>query len=92
MARYTEYRLATLAAEHFTPSATIRALPDFQPWAEARDSVRRAIVRGVTNARLDVQRREVAYPVGAALALLLDESRPSWRGEYLEHLFALPMR
>ena len=90
VARYTEYRLATLAAARFTPSPAVRALPDFQPWAEARDSVRRTIVRGVSNARLDVQRREVAYPVGAALALLLDTARPSWRSEYLEHMFALP--
>ena len=90
VARYTEYRLAALAAERFTPSPAVRALPDFQPWAAARDSLRLHIMRGTSMARLDSHGREVAYPVGAALALLLDTARPSWRAEYLERMFALP--
>ena len=90
VARYTEYRIAALAAEHFTPSPAVRALPDFQPWAAARDSLRLRIVRGTSMARLDRHGREVAYPVGAALALVLDAARPSWRAEYLERMFALP--
>ena len=90
VARYTEYRLAALAAERFTPSPAVRALPDFQPWADARDSLRLRIVSGTSRARLDSHGREVVYPVGAALALLLDTARPSWRAEYLERMFALP--
>jgi hypothetical protein len=90
VARYTEYKLAALAAERFTPSPAVRALPDFQPWAAARDSLRLRIVRGTSMARLDSHGREVAYPVGAALALALDTARPSWRAEYLERMFALP--
>ena len=89
VARYTEYRIAALAAERFTPSAAVRALPDFRPWDVVRDSVRNGIVRGTENAHID-RGRGVVYPVGAALALLLDAARPGWRDEYLTRPFALP--
>jgi hypothetical protein len=89
-ARYTEYRIAALAAERFTPSAAVRALPDFKPWSDVRDAVHRSIVNGTAEARLDTDGRTVAYPVGAALAMVLDRVRPAWRTEYFERPFALP--
>lgn len=90
VARYTEWRLAALAAARFTPSPAMRALPDFQPWSAVRDSVFRAIARGTARARLEVHRREVVYPVGAAMALLLDARDAGWRRQYLERPFAMP--
>lgn len=90
VARYTEYRIAELAAERFTPSEAARALPDFRPWAQVRDSVRVAAVRQVSSSRLPAHGRSVAYPIGAALALVLDTARPGWQREYFDRPFALP--
>lgn len=40
--------------------------------------------------QLDKHRREAAYPIGAALAMVLDSARPEWPREYFERPFALP--
>ena len=88
VARYTELRLAELAARRYAPTSALKALPDYVPFAEVADSLRAGILApGATDV---ARRRRVAfYPLGAALALTLDEMVPGWRSRYLEHPFDL---
>ncbi len=84
VARYTEYRLASLAAadEHATPFHG-------RPWRAVRDSVFRAIVRGTARSDLAKHRREVVYPVGAAIAIVLDADEAQWRDRYFARPFSI---
>jgi hypothetical protein len=83
-ARYTEYRLASIAAAD--PGAdTFHG----RPWPVVRDSIFRAIVRGTAGANLARQRREVVYPVGAAIAIVLDAHDPTWRDRYFSRPFVM---
>ena len=82
VARYTELQAARFAAAHFTPSADFRALPDFVPFDAAAERIEAGIHAGL-RAPLGRDRRVAFYPVGAATALLLDETLPGWRSPYL---------
>ncbi len=88
VARYTELRLAEIAARRYTPTSAFRQLPDFTPFATVADTLRARIVApGATD--LGRHRRVAFYPLGAALALVLDDEVPGWRGRYLAHPFDL---
>jgi hypothetical protein len=89
VARYTEYRLARLAAERYAPSGAFRALPDYTPFAEAAEALRAEILTGTREAQLGRARRVALYPLGAATALLLDAAAPGWKRRYLERMFSL---
>ena len=89
-ARFTEYAAARAAAESGEPSAEFQTLPDYQPYRQAADAGLRSLRRELENLDLARQRRVAFYPVGAALALLLDESRPDWKRAYIRHPFRLP--
>ena len=87
--RYVEYRTAALAAHRYA-NRDMHAI-SAQTWDVARDSIFRAIVRGTSRAALSRHKREVAYPVGAALALVLDVAEPRWKERYFEDMFTLPI-
>ena len=89
IARYTEYRVAQLAAEKYKPSESFRNLPDFTSFGQVADDVRKRIFRQLSSQRLGESRREVVYPFGAAEALLLDRLKPSWRSRYFVDMFDL---
>jgi hypothetical protein len=89
VARYTEYRLARLAAERYAPSDAFRALPDFTSFADAAEALRGEILAGLSDPRLGTARRVALYPVGAAMALLLDVVAPGWKRRYFERMFSL---
>lgn len=89
VARYTEYRIARLAAESYQPTAAFRALGDFREFAEVAAAFERRIRADLETADLDGQKRIAFYTYGAAEALLLDRVRPDWRREYFAKKFSL---
>jgi hypothetical protein len=89
-ARFIQYAVARTAAERWEPSADFRRLPDYEPYGQAAESARQALRRELAELDLARQRRVAFYPIGAALALLLDGARPDWKEEYTRHPFRLP--
>jgi hypothetical protein len=89
IARYTEYRLAELAAAHYRVSKEFRALPDYQSFAELAKSTRARIFRQLAVQKLGEAKREVVYSFGAAEGLLLDQINPGWRRRYFVEKFEL---
>lgn len=89
IARYTEIRLAALAAAQDAASPAFRKLPDYQPYAEVEKALRGALAKELADERLDQAQRTVVYNFGAAEGLLLDLVRPGWRDRYLVDRFTL---
>lgn len=89
VARYTEHRVAEIAAGQYEPLPAFGALGDFVPYAEAADSLRRALAVEMASLDLAAWKRVVFYPLGATEALLLDGARPGWRRRYFEEPFYL---
>ena len=91
VARYTEYRIASAAAWHYTPSKEFAALKDFTPTAFADDAEGALvnIVRDLQKIPLDKWQRVAFYPFGAAEALLLDYVNPKWKKRYFTEKFFL---
>lgn len=89
VARYTELRVAELAAAAAEPPAEFRALPGYEPYGAVASQLKGAIFEALQTGTLSEQRRIVFYPLGAATALLLDRVAPDWRTRYLLEPFAL---
>lgn len=89
MARYTEYRVAQLAAERFRPSKEFRELPDYLPLADIARTTYEGIFSQLRNQKLGAAKREVVYSFGAAEGLLLDQLKPNWRRRYFVEKFDL---
>lgn len=89
VARYTEYAVAKAASAAGAPLAEFRKLPDFEPYDSAYR--RRLLDLRQELARLDLarDRRVAVYPVGAALALVLEATRSDWKQAYVREPFAL---
>jgi hypothetical protein len=91
VARYTEYRITSEAARHYTPSKEFAALKDFTPTAFA-DDAEGALVKILADLQtlsLDKWQRVAFYPFGAAEALLLDRVNPNWKKRYFTEKFFL---
>lgn len=86
-ARYTEYRIAELAARMYKPSKEFRALKDFKPFKSVADETMKNILKELTALRLDEYGRVAFYPLGAGEALLLDETNPKWKERYFVEKF-----
>jgi hypothetical protein len=90
VARYVEYAAARAAsADSAKPSAAFEGLADYQPYSAAAAEARRGLRRELEHLALGRQRRIAFYPVGAAMALLLEETRPDWKQAYGRRPFAL---
>ncbi len=87
VARYTEYRIAQLAAESYQPSKEFRALKDFSPFNEVADKAMKNILRELATLKFDEYQRVAFYPFGAGEALLLDRANPEWRSRYFAEKF-----
>lgn len=87
VSRYTELRVAELAARHHRPTRAFRALADFKPFGETAEEIRRDIVRELSTLRLADYKRVAFYPLGAGEAILLDRLDPRWRGRYFSERF-----
>jgi hypothetical protein len=90
VARFTEYAAARAAVHAGNPNADFRSLPDYQPYDQASDSALRGLRRELAQLDLAQQRRVTFYPIGAAWALLLDQTRPDWKRVYARQPFTLP--
>lgn len=89
VARYTELKVARLAATRYAPSAAFRALPDYRAYASVAAQLEQQIRDELSTVLLGDAKRTAFYPAGAATALLLDRVRPSWRAEYFARPFVL---
>jgi hypothetical protein len=89
IARYTEYRIAELAARSYPPSTAFRRLKDYRPFAEIAQETRRGILNELATVKLEDSKRVVFYALGAGEGLLLDRVNPRWRQRYLFEKFYL---
>ena len=83
VARFIEYAAArAAAAESGEPAAGFRTLADYEPYSAVAAEGRRSLRRELEQLELGRERRIAFYPIGAAMALLLEETRPKWKADY----------
>ena len=88
IARYTEWRIAELAARKYKPSKEFRALKDYATFEEVADEIlNKQIMASLPMLQLEKWERIVFYPFGAAEGLLLDRANPKWQSRYLTEKF-----
>jgi hypothetical protein len=87
IARYTEYRIAGLAAKKHKPSKEFRALKDYQPFTQMADQIKNNILKQLSTLQLDEYQRVAFYPLGAGEALLLDSAKTKWQNRYFAEKF-----
>jgi hypothetical protein len=88
VARYVEYATLQQAASR-RAGAAFRSLPDYEPYASALQRRQQALRQELDSLVLGENRRVAFYPIGAAIALLLDRVRPDWKREYARRPFQL---
>jgi hypothetical protein len=89
VARYVEYACARLASGTVQPAEAFRRLPDFIPYAEVASAMHERLLHDLQTLDLGASRRVSFYPVGAAMALLLDQTTPDWKERYFMAMFRL---
>ncbi len=89
VARYTEYRMAKLAAEKYMPTADFQALADYTTLQSCAQSILEGTLTELEQLSLADYGRVAFYPVGAGEGLLLDQVSPGWRGHYFTEWFDL---
>ena len=83
VARWVEYAAAQLAArDGQPPAAAFRALPDFEEYDALAQRQRRALHEELRHMPLAERRRVAFYPIGAAMATLLDARSHDWKRRY----------
>ena len=88
IARYTEWRIADLAARKYKPGKEFIALKDYTPFSEVADTtLSKQIMASLPTLQLEKWERNVFYPFGAAEGLLLDRANPKWQSRYLTEKF-----
>jgi hypothetical protein len=86
-ARYVERAVARRAARFGEPAPEFQRLPDYEGYdkAAAADHLSAALL----DLDLGAQQRVAFYPLGDALARVLDQTRAGWKRAYTERPFAL---
>ncbi len=87
LARYTELRIAKLAAAEHKPSEKFRALKDFTSFEAVADQIMSETMRELSTLRLEDYKRVAFYPLGAGEGLLLDRANPKWQSRYFADKF-----
>jgi hypothetical protein len=88
IARYTEWKIADLAARKYKPSKDFHALKDYTPLREVADTImNKHIMASLPTLQLGKSERNVFYAFGAAEGLLLDRANPKWQSRYLSEKF-----
>ena len=87
VARYTEYRIACLAATSTRPGKYFAALSDYTPYAQTAVAIHDRIFAELPQMSLANTERVAFYSYGAAQALLLDTANPRWQQRYLNEKF-----
>lgn len=88
-ARYTEYRIAKLAAGKYKPTKKFRLLKDYKPFKTVADETLKNIIKELTTLRLENYGRVAFYPLGAGEAMLLDKTNSKWKKRYFTDKFYL---
>ena len=89
MARFMEYAAARAATMSKQPSVEFRSLPDYQPYGRIVASDSLSLRQQLEQLDLGRQRRVAFYPIGAAIALLLEKTRHDWKQGYARRPFEL---
>jgi hypothetical protein len=89
VARFIEYAAARAAAGLEEPSPEFRRLPDYLPYDAAAGKALGGLSRELEQLDLKKQRRVAFYPIGAGIALLLEQTRSDWKLAYAERPFTL---
>jgi hypothetical protein len=89
IARYTEYRMAKLAAANYRPTKAFRALRDYEPFRDVAEKIKSGVMNELSNSKLEDSKRVIFYALGAAEGMLLDRANPRWRQRYLVDKFYL---
>ena len=87
IARYTEHRVAGLAAMMHKPSKEFQALKDYQPFNQVADEINNNILKQLSTLQLDEYQRVAFYPLGAGEGLLLDRTKAKWQNRYFVNKF-----
>ena len=87
VARYTEYRVAELAARKYKPSKQFRKLKDYQPFKTIAGETMKNILKELTTLQLENYQRVAFYPLGAGEALLPDRVNLKWKERYFTDRF-----
>jgi hypothetical protein len=88
IARYTEHRVAKLAASDYTPTPEFRSLKDFTPFDEVAASLLKTIKSELADIMLSKRQRVAFYSVGAAEAMLADLAHTNWQERYFAEKFS----
>ncbi len=89
IARYTEHRIAQIAAQSYRPSKAFRRLDDYTPFIEVARNLEQGILDELNNNELADLKRVKFYALGAGEGLLLDRANPRWRSRYFVERFYL---
>jgi hypothetical protein len=89
IARYTEYRVAQLAAKDFKPSKQFKSLKDFSSFEAVAQSIMKNVLTQLNTLQLENHKRVAFYPIGAGEGLLLDRANPTWHKRYFADKFYL---
>jgi hypothetical protein len=89
VARYTELKVAEMAAGKEHATGDLRSLRDYRSFKEVADSIRAGIFTQLANPSLTGLKRVAFYSLGAGEAMLLDKARPGWKQNYYRHKFSL---
>ena len=89
ISRYTEYRIAKLAAESQRPSKAFRMLKDYRQFGEVAEEIKIGILNELTSVKLAESKRVFFYSLGGGEGLLLDRANPHWRQRYFVDKFYL---
>lgn len=89
IARYTQYRMAELAARKIRPSKAFRRLKDFTSFKSESERLLTVTLDEIRRIDLAKWQRLVFYPFGGVEGLLLDRVNPKWRYQYLKDKFQI---
>jgi len=87
LARYTEYRIAKLAAAKYKPSKEFHALKDFTSFETVAHQIMGTTIKELSTLRLEDYKRVAFYSLGAGEGLLLDRVNPKWQSRYFVDKF-----
>lgn len=87
IARYTEYRIARMAAQRYKSSKAFRTLEDYQSFAAVAKQIKDGIMGELVTRQLAEEKRVMFYALGAGEGLLLDRANPRWQQRYFAEKF-----
>lgn len=87
IARYTELKIALLAADKYRPSGELQGIKDFITFKDAAQKIYNGIIKNLKESTLASYKRVAFYYLGAGEALLLDKLNHAWKEKYFTNKF-----